>query len=99
MATGDQPGNGWMLVHRRQPARMAEGRPEGGYTAMFETICCDCGDHPDPDYSRVSPELQRIRGPNPTADGISAYVEHAGPHRHPARATSLRRGRMQADRR
>ena len=99
MATGDQPGNGWMLVPRRQPARMAEGRPESDCTGMFEIICCDCGDHPDLDYSRVFPELQRIRGPYPAADGISAYVEHAGLHRQPARATSLRRGRMLADRR
>jgi hypothetical protein len=99
MATSDQPGNGWMVVLRRQPARMAEGRPEGGDTDMFEIICCDCGDHPDLDYSEVSPELQRIRWPYPTADGISANVEHVGLHRQPARATSLGRGRMLADRR
>jgi len=98
MATRDQPGNGWMVVPR-QPACMAEGRPEGGYTDMFEIICCDCGDHPDLGYSEVSPELQRFRGPYPIADGISASVENAGLHRQPARATSLGRGRMLADRR
>jgi hypothetical protein len=74
MATSDQPGNGWIVVLRRQPARMAEGRPEGGDTDMFEITCCDCGDHPDLDYSEVSPGLQRIRWPYPTADGISANV-------------------------
>jgi hypothetical protein len=99
MATRDQPGNGWMVVLRRQPARMVEGRPEGGYTDMFEIICCDCGDRPDLGNSEVSPELQRFRRPYPIADGIGAYVEYVGLHRHPARATSLGRGRMLADRR
>jgi Sap, sulfolipid-1-addressing protein len=59
MATRDQPGNGWAAVLRHRPTRMAEGRPEGGYTDVFEIICCDCGDHPDLDYSKVSPELHR----------------------------------------
>ena len=99
MATGDRPGVRWMTVLRRQPARVVDGRPEGGYTDMFEIICCDCGDHPDLDYSEVSHELQQIRWPYPTADGISANVEHVGLHRQPARATSLGRGRMLADRR
>ena len=43
MATRDQPGNSWALVLHRQPARMMEGRPEGGYTDMFEVICPGCG--------------------------------------------------------
>src|SRR5271170_6394210 len=47
MAARDQPGDGWTVVLRRQPARMVEGRPEGGYTDAGEIICCDCGDHPD----------------------------------------------------
>ena len=55
MATRDQPGDGWTAVLRRQPARMVEGRPEGGYTDLFEIICCDCGDHPYLDYCEVSP--------------------------------------------
>jgi len=84
MATHDQPGDGWTAVLRRRPARMVEGRPEGGYTDLFEIVCCDCGDHPYLDYSEVSPELQRVRGPYPVADGISAYVEHAGLHHQPA---------------
>jgi hypothetical protein len=66
MATRDQPGGGWTMVLRRQPARMVAGRPEAGYTDAFEIICCDCGHHPDQDYSEVAPELQRIRGPYPS---------------------------------
>jgi len=99
MATGDQPGDGWTVVLRRQPARIVQGRPEGGYTDLFEIICCDCGDHPGLDYSEVSPALQRVRGPYPVADGITAYVMHAGLHRQPARATSMARRPMLADRR
>ena len=45
---------------RRQPARIVDGQPEGGYTSMFEIICCDCGDHPGRDYREVPPGLQRI---------------------------------------
>ena len=63
------------------------GRPEGGYTNLFEPICWDCGDHPDQDYSEVSPELQRVRGPYPIAAGIAAYKRHLRLHRHPAYAT------------
>ncbi len=99
MAILEQSGDGWTVVLRRQPARMVEGRPEGGYTDLFEIICCDCGDHPDLDYSEVSSELQRVRGPYPVADGIAAYVKHAGLHQQPARAASLARGPMLADRR
>ena len=99
MATPDQPGDGWTALLRRQPARMAEGRPEGGYTGLFEIICCDCGDHPYLDYSEVSPELRRVRGPYPIADGIAAYVKHLGLHDQSAGVTSMARGRMPADRR
>jgi len=91
MATRDQPGDGWTVVLRRQPARIVEGRPEGGYTDAFEIICCDCGDHPDRNYSEVSPELQQVRGPYPIADGVAAYEKHLGRHRQPARAASMRR--------
>lgn len=54
---------------RRQPARIVDGQPEGGYTSMSEIICCDCSDHPGRDYREVPPGLQRIRGPYPIADG------------------------------
>jgi hypothetical protein len=88
MAIRDQLGDGWTVVLRRQPARMIQGQPEGGYTDLFEIICCDCGDHPDLDYRQVSPALQGVRGPYPIADGIAAYVKHSGLHRQPARAAS-----------
>ena len=78
-------GHGWTVVLRRQPIRIAEGRPEGGYTDEFEIVCCDCGDDPDLDYREVSPELQQIRGPYPVAAGITAYVKHARRHRRPQR--------------
>ena len=91
MATRDQPGNGWTVVLRRQPARMVEGRPEGSYTDQYEIVCCDCGDHPDLDYREVSPALQRVRGPYPIADGIAAYARHVRRHHQPARPTSTAR--------
>jgi hypothetical protein len=60
IATRDQRRDGWTVALRRQPARMLEGLPEGGYTDRYEIICCDCGDHPYLDYREVSPELQRV---------------------------------------
>ena len=89
MASGDQPGDGWTVVLRRQPACTVKGRPAGRYTDLFEIICCDCGDHPDLDYSEVSPVLQRVRGPYPIADGITAYVMHLRLRHQPTHATSL----------
>ena len=85
MKTCDQPGHGWTTVLRRQPARIVEGQPEGGYTDVFEIICCDCGDDPDLDYSEVSPRLQRVRGPYPIAAGVAAYEGHVGLHWQPGR--------------
>ena len=70
---------------RRRPARIVEGRPEGGYTNVFEIICCECGDHPYLDHSEVSPGLQRIRGPYPLADGVAAYEKHVELHQQPVR--------------
>jgi hypothetical protein len=57
---------------------MVEGRAEGGYTDVFELICCDCGDDPGLDYREISPGLQRVRGPYPVADGIRAYEQTFG---------------------
>jgi len=88
MVTRDQPGHGWTVVLRRQPVRIVDGRPEGGYTDAFEIVCCDCGDHPDLDYSEVRPELRQVRGPYSVADGIAAYVAHVGRY-HPAPAVGL----------
>ena len=87
MATCDQPGGGWTVVLRRRPARIVEGRQEGGYTDTFEIICCDCGDHPYLDYSEVSPELQRIRGSYPIVAGVAAYEKHVGLHQQLTGAT------------
>ena len=80
-----RPGLDWTVVLRRQPARIVAGKAEGGYTNVFEIICCDCGDDPDLDYSEVSPRLQRIRGPHPIAVGVAAYERHVGLHRQPGR--------------
>jgi hypothetical protein len=82
-----QSWHGWTVVLRRQPARMVDGQPEGGYTDAFELICCDCGDDPDLDYRDISPQLQQIRGPYPIAAGIAAYDKHV---RHHKRASHLR---------
>jgi len=98
-ATGDQPGDGWTVVLRRQPARIVHGRLEGGYTDLFEIICRDCGDHPGLDYSAVSPVLQQVRGPYPIADGITTSVMHVRLHHQSARAASMARRPMLADRR
>ncbi len=73
-----QPGHGRTASLRRQPARIVEGRAEGGYTDAFELICCDCGDHPYLDYSEVSARLQRIRGPYPMRAGLAAFENHLG---------------------
>jgi hypothetical protein len=53
-----------------------EGRPEGGYTDLYELICCYCGDNPELDYRDVPADLQRIRGPYTVSAGISAYGRH-----------------------
>jgi hypothetical protein len=98
METRDQPGHGWTVVLRRQPARIVEGRPQGGYTDAFELVCCDCGDHPDLDYFAARPELRRVRGPYSVADGIAAYVAHVGLHNQTAQAASTEGGPMPADR-
>jgi hypothetical protein len=84
VTTYDQPGDGWTVVLRRQPVRIAEGRLSVGYTNAFEIICCDCGDHPHRDYREVSPELQRIRGPYSMAAGVAAYEKHFRLHQQSA---------------
>ena len=76
MPAPNQPAPGWTVVLRRQPVRIMEGQPVGGYTDVYELICCECGDHPDLDYRDISPELQRIRGPYTFAAGITAYGKH-----------------------
>jgi hypothetical protein len=74
-----QPGHGNTASLRRQPARIVDGRMEGGDTGAFELICPQCGDHPYLDYSEISPRLQRIRGPYTLNAGVAAYEKHLGP--------------------
>src|SRR5689334_1289070 len=70
------PGHGCTSTLRRRPARTIEGPADGGYASAFELICCECGDHPDLDYSEISPRLQRIRGPYAIRAGLAAYEKH-----------------------
>jgi hypothetical protein len=65
-------------ILRRQPARLVEGRVEGGYTDAFKLICCDCGDHPYPDYREVSPRLEWLRWPRTMEAGVAAHERHLG---------------------
>jgi hypothetical protein len=95
MTAVGQPGLGWTVVLRRRPARIVAGEPEGGYTSVFEIICCYCGDDPEVDYREVSPELRRIRGPYPVAAGVAAYSNHLGRHQG-ASAADLARQRLTA---
>jgi hypothetical protein len=81
----------------RQPARIVEGQPEGGYTDAFGIICCDCGDHPDQDYREVSPKLQLVREFYPIADGVAAYDQHRRLHQQLGVPTSGGRWPMLAD--
>jgi len=83
MHTIEMLGQDWTVVLRRRPARMVDGQPVGGYTDVFEIICCDCGDDPRLDYREVSSELQRIRGPYTMAAGARAYVKHVDQHPKP----------------
>ena len=80
MQTSERPRQDWTVVLRRRPVRLVGGQPVGGFTDLFEIICCDCGDHPDLDYREISPELQRIRGAYPIAAGVSAYLKHVEQH-------------------
>ncbi len=82
MKTRDKPRQDRKVVLRRQPVRIVDGRFEGGYTGLFEIICCYCGDHPDLDYREAPPELQQIRGPYPIAAGAEAFVKHLEQHPH-----------------
>ncbi len=90
--TFGRPGLDWTVVLRRQPARIVAGQVVGGYTSMFEIICCDCGDDPDLAYGEVSLMLQQIRGPYPVAAGIAAYGQHLTQHK--TRRPAHRPGRL-----
>ena len=73
-----EPGHGGTAVLRRQPVLLADGRAERRYTGAFELICCECGDNPYLDYSKVSPRLQQLRGPYTITAGLAAYEQHLG---------------------
>ena len=73
-----QPGHGRAASLRRQPARIVDGRIEGGYSNTFELICPACGDDPDLDYFQVSPRLQWLRGPRTLQAALAAYEKHLG---------------------
>jgi hypothetical protein len=73
-----EPGHGCTAVLRRQPTLIVDGRVDRGDTGAFELICCECGDNPYLDYSRVSPRLQQLRGPHTLAAGLAAYEQHLG---------------------
>jgi hypothetical protein len=79
-AMTEYSGSGWTAVLRRRPARLVSGRRVGGYTDVFEIVCCACGDNAGLDYREVSPELRRIRGPYQLAGGMAAYEEHVEGH-------------------
>ena len=61
---------------RRQPARLVDGTPDGGYRDSFEIICRDCGDDPRLEYQDAPPRLQRLRGPYQLMAGTAKYVAH-----------------------
>jgi hypothetical protein len=74
-----QPGHDRKASVRRQPARIADGRVEGGYTGVFELICPGCGDNPYVDNAEIPPRLQRLRGPLTLEAALEAYDKHLGP--------------------
>jgi hypothetical protein len=73
-----QPGHGSEAVLRKQPVRIVDGRIEGGYNEVFEVICPSCGDHPDLNYSEITPRLQWLRGPHRLEAGLSVFHMHQG---------------------
>ncbi len=78
LAPAGQPGHGRTAFLRRQPARIVDGRFEGGYTGLFELICPGCGDHPYLDYAEIPPRLQWLRGPRRLQAALAAYDKHLG---------------------
>ena len=83
---GNRPGHGWTVALRRQPARIAKGRPAGGYTDVLEIICPECGNDPGRDYREVAPKLQLVRGAYPITNGAGACEKHLELHQQPGTA-------------
>ncbi len=64
---------------RLRPVRIVDGVPQGGWTDEWEIICPACGDDINLDFVKVSPYLQRLRGPYATeAEGVAALRKHRG---------------------
>ena len=72
------PGHGSDAFLRSQPARIVDGRVQGGYTSMYELICPACGDHRELDYLEIPPRLQRLRGSYGLAAALAAFHKHQG---------------------
>ena len=45
---------------------------------MYELVCPGCGDHPDLDYSEISPRLQWLRGPYMLEAALAAFPQAPG---------------------
>jgi hypothetical protein len=69
-----------------------DGEPEGGYTNMYELICCDCGDDPWVDYREVPAAFRQTRGPYLFTAGIAAYAHHV--RRYHSRPQARDRGTL-----
>ena len=57
-----QPGHGWTVVLRRQPRRIVDGQPEGGYTVTSPVLpeLITEGDTLDEAYANVSDALAAV---------------------------------------
>jgi hypothetical protein len=55
-----------------------DGRVKSGYNDVFEVICPSCGDHPDLNYSEISPRLQWLRGPHTLEAALAVFHKHQG---------------------
>lgn len=80
MTVSEPPGGDGTLCLRKRPASYFDGQPDDGRPDVYELVCGDCGDDPWHDYSEVSAELQRVRGPHSLEAGIEAFVKHGDSH-------------------
>jgi hypothetical protein len=66
---------------------------KSGYTDTIELICPNCGDRQYLDYSEVSPQLQRLRGPRTLEAASQRMTSTPGcsPHRGRAKTEAPRR--------
>jgi len=103
-----QPGHGRTAYLRRQPARVVDGRMEGGCTGASELSCGQGGDHPSLDYSQIPrgcsrsagrtrwrqvlPRMRTTSGSEPAADGHRTRASPARPGPEPASPAGLAAG-------